>query len=264
MRLLLTILATGAALAISLATIHFYGLGQTYHPFQHKFLSRAAEQTGPSSKLMLFINWEHADLYLKIPDLILVAQVYKNKDGLFMVAPSNEKKIRDRSATNSSQRPLLKDFLKSFPTQRLTLEITDNVEDIDLELSEALKPEAQTERILIQSNYNLVLESVKRLMPMMIYGSTMSDTMRFKSFQSLGIVTATPFKGDLYFTPLRVKNRAALTPEIGTELKRRYKPIVLGPLYDLQQVDLAQSLGADGLYFENPDVLLQWLSQHPR
>ena len=258
MRLLAIIIGCTVALLISLASVHFYGLGQKYRPFEHKFLS-------PPTPWVI-AGWEQSFFQEKSPNLILLAQVYKNKDGAFLVAPSREKvsKNSEREQVASPSRPLLNDFLKQFPTQRLVLIITDNVEDIDLQIAKILEGESKSERILIQSDFNLVLESIKKQQPMLLYGGTPSDIMRFKSFQSIGILTAVPFKGDIYFAPLRLKKRETINSGINEELVRRYKKVILGPLHSKDEVELALSLGADGLYVENPEDALQVLSQKPR
>jgi hypothetical protein len=73
----------------------------------------------------------------------------------------------------------------------------------------------------------------------------------------------TPFKGDLFFSALKIRGREAINEDIAKELKRRHKKIILGPLSGPEEANLALRLGADGLYAEKPEWLLQWLSQNP-
>jgi hypothetical protein len=255
MRLLAIAVGCLATLFLSLASIHFYGLGRKYVPFEHRFLA--------SKTPWIVTGWEQSFFLEKNPDLILLAQVYRASNGSYLIAPSREKMMKgsEREQEPSPSRPLLSDFLLRFPTQRLVLKIVDNVEDIDLQLDKILSKESRTERILVHSDFNLVLESLKKLQPLQLYGSTPADTMRFKSFLSMHILSAVPFKGDVYFVPLQFKKRETINDKIRTELTRRHKKLILGPLETAEEIRLALSLGTDGVYVENPELALQLLSQ---
>jgi hypothetical protein len=257
MRLLAIIIGCVSTLFIALASVHFYGLGLRYKPFEHKFL----EVKTP----WIVTGWEQSFFLEKNPEIILLATVYKDGNGTFLIAPSREKMMKsaDREQEPSPARPLLSEFLQKFPTQRLVLVIVDNVEDIDRQLDAMLTKESRTERILIQSDYNLVLESLKKLQPLQLYGSTAADIMRFKSFLSIGILTAVPFKGDVYFVPLKLKNRDTVNKDIRDELARRHKKLIIGPLETTEEIEQALSLEADGVYVENPELALQLLSHKP-
>ncbi len=253
MKLLAIIIGCTIALLMSLASIHYYGLGQHYRPLEHRFYQSKAP--------WIITGWEQSFFAEKNPDLILLASVYRTKSGTYLVAPSREKVLKnsDREQDPSPSRPKLSDFLTTYNKQRLILQLLDNAEDIDREMGAILTNEARTERILIQSEFNLVLESLKKIQPLMLYGATPSDVMRFKSFQSMGILTAVPFKGDIYFAPLKLKKKETLNPDIKAELQRRYKKIILGPLSNSEDLKAALDLGADGYYVENPEEALKLL-----
>lgn len=240
-------------LLMSLASIHYYGLGQHYRPLEHRFYL-------PKTPWII-TGWEQSFFSEKNPDLILLATVYRTNNGSYLVAPTREKSMKssEREQEPSPSRPLLSDFLKQYSKQRLVLKLVDNTDNIDREVGALLKEEAQTERILVQSDYNLVLESLKKIQPLMLFGATPSDIMRFKSFQSMGILTAVPFKGDIYFAPLKLKKKKTLTAEMKAELQRRFKKIVLGPLANSEEIKTAIALGADGFYVENPEEALALL-----
>jgi hypothetical protein len=247
------IIGSFAIVFMALASIHFWGLGQPYIAYENKFF----EAKTP----WVIVPWEQNFFLEQKNDLVLWANVYVSQAGVPLVAPSTEKvlKSRDREQSSSPARPLLSDLLKRFPNQRFILNVVDNVEGIQLQIAKALETEQKAERIMIQSDFNNVINSARELLPRMVFGSTPSDTMRLKSFEALGIVTACPFKGDVFLSSLIVSKRRTLNEKISQELHRRFKKIVLGPLKDIDEAQQALSLGADGLYTEKPEWLLQWL-----
>jgi hypothetical protein len=255
MKLIALIFGTCVAVAMSLASVHFWGLSQIYIPYDNRFF-----QSGPT---WLVVPWEQHFFAEKHPDLILYALVYPSQNQELLVAPTSEKtmKSRQREATASPARPLLTELLRQHPKQRFILNIDDNSEVIHELIGKALATEALSERIAIQSPYNNVLSSIKDLLPRMVYGSTPSDIMRLKSFDGMGILTATPFKGDLFFANLKLHQRQAITPAIAGELLRRNKKIILGPLTSIEEYQLALSLGAHGVFVEHPEWLLQELDK---
>ena len=163
MRLLALICVTFAALALSLASVHFWGQGQQYLPFENKFYA--------SPTPWLIVPWEQSFFIAKKKDLILWTNVYATQHDLVLVAPSSEKQLknRERDQEPNPARPLLTDLLRQFPDQRFVINVTDNREEILSILDKALENEKRTERILIQSDFNNVLMSLKDLMPRMIF-----------------------------------------------------------------------------------------------
>ncbi len=255
MKLLVLLIGSVVFTVLSLVTVRFWGLNQNYSAYEHRFFKQ--------EKPWVVAHWEQSFFSEKIPGLILYANVYKTDHELFLVRPSIEEKIKNQKSEQSPSpaRPLLQDFLKNHSTFRVVLNFEDNLAGIDQQIENALKDYNRTENIMIQSPYNSVLESVRKLESMFVYGSTMSDTMRFKTFDSIGIISVSPFKGDIYFSELKVKGKDAITKSISSELERRKIPIIIGPIKDFSEAQLALSLGASGLFIEKPEAFLNWLSQ---
>ena len=255
MRILGIIFSVLFMVTIALASIHFWGLSQPYLPYDNKFFT--------GDRPWVIAPWEQSFFIEQKKDLILWANVYRNQHMQLLVAPTAEKvlKSRERAQISNPTRPLLTELLQKFPTQKMILNIVDNVEEIQAQLEQALAAEKSSERIMIQSDFNNVLTATKDLLPRLVYGSTPSDTMRLKSFQSMWILSASPFKGDVFLSSLVVSKRKSLNEGIAEELHRRFKKIILGPLQNTEEAELALRLGADGLYAEKPEWLLQWLRE---
>lgn len=238
-------------LTFFLAMVHFYGTSQTYPAFDSKFFASGA----PPLKI---VPWQQEGFIKDYPDWALWADVYRGEENQLIVMPwiEHDKDVRTLEKKANPTRPLLADLLRDFPQRRFVLNIVDNVENIHTQISKIIDETQSGERLLLQSPFNVILDAVKQLKPMLTFGSTPADLVRLKSFASLHILSVAPFKGDAYVGPLGLKGIPTLDPDIVKELKRRHKKIILGPILSKEELATAESLGADGLFVEDPLILL--------
>ena len=101
------------------------------------------------------------------------------------------------------------------------------------------------------------------------YGSSQSDRLRMKAFENLapwkaGLLPATPFKGDVYFSPLKWRNIEMLTSEIISEMKRRQKHVVIGPINNEEELKRAKSLAPDGYLINDANLLRKFVLDQPK
>ncbi len=262
MRLLGLIIGVGLLSLVALTTVRFWGQGQSYKPFQTPYF---AQETS-NSESEIIVPWEQAFLIEKHPRLILWADIYKGSDESLIVRPwieRNTPKVKrtgdaktDQTLPASETRPLLRDLLLKYPNTRFVINCEINQENIHQQLNQAITEAKATERVLLQSEYNTILESTKELMPMMIYGSTQPDLTRIKTMAALWLLPAAPFKGDVLFVPLQIRKRETIDRDIALEMKRRFKKVFIGPLANAEDVAQAKALGADGLFVEDPFLIL--------
>jgi hypothetical protein len=102
-------------------------------------------------------------------------------------------------------------------------------------------------RILIQSEFYPVLVSLRDLRPELLYGSSQPDRLRMLAFDSLKLLPAMPFKGDAFVGPIYRNKIRILTPSVVSELRRRNKYLVIGPVSTPQQFDEASTFNPDGI-----------------
>ncbi len=230
--------------------------GVVYTPYQTSYYQASSEG-------LIIVPWEQNYLLEKKADLILWADVYKTQKGELLVRPwvdygqKKETPPSESSQNASDSRPLLKSLLEQFPNARWVINCDDNVQDIQLLLSKVIEETQSQNRIILQSNYNPIMESLKETQPLLLYGSSIADLTRLKTFDSMGLLEAAPFKGDVIVTPLTYLKRATLNAEIVREMKRRFKKVILGPLKTLDEIQKAKDLGADGLFVADPFLILE-------
>lgn len=134
------------------------------------------------------------------------------------------------------------------PKYRFILNVGDNATNIDLQLVSFLD-QCPTigDQMILSSRVGIVITSIKTLRPRWLYGSSQDDWTRFLTFDSLYLLPATPFKRDIYITPLKYRKRKMINQDIVDELRRRNKRIIIGPLENQQDLELAQTFKPDGL-----------------
>jgi hypothetical protein len=251
MRILSIVAGTLAFLFIILTTIRLSGLNETYVPYDTAYF----QGTFPVG----VVGWEQNFLLEKNPQLILWVDAYRNHRNEIVVKPwaeRNQPKV-DLELPSSPTRPLLKELLEKFPHTRFVVNCNDNVLNIDTDLAQIISETKAEERVLVASDYDTILISLKQLKPRVAYGSSASDITRLRSFESLWVLPAAPLKADVYFVPLKYRGIDAVDTAIAQEIHRRQKKLFIGPLSTKDEVEQAQRLGADGLFVTDPFLLPQ-------
>ncbi len=180
-------------------------------------------------------------------DDIIWLDVYRDSSGTLVV---------DRAEGG----PALFQILDKLEGQRVILNIESNVEDIDRQLTQGLPAFLGKTPFLLQSRYDVVLRATKETFADVPYGSSQSDWLRMNSFSGMapwrgGLLPAAPFRGDVYIAPLRWRKIPLIKEELVTEIHRRQKYLIAGPLKTLDELHQAQRLGIDGYYVTEPSVL---------
>jgi len=255
MRVILISILSILVVGMSLLTLRFWGLGRSPDEFDHPWFHR------PAPWLILPYASKDPDFQTKIQahlhtGAIFWIYVYQSKEeNIFALSapmPLIEGAYPEADLAKAG-RPL-KEVLIEMKDQDLILDVESNRENMDLQISD-LVGKAGNGHILIQSEFEVLLRSIKRLQPLWLYGSSEAERVRFMTFDSIGIGPATPFKGDIYVGPLKYKNLKLMTPSIMAELKRRQTRVILGPLENQADWDQAKSLGADGLFLASPALV---------
>ncbi len=251
MRLLTLTIGTLLVFFIIFMAARMWGESQTFRPYDAPFL----QFQGP----VLIVGWEQNFLLEKKPDLILWADVYRAKDQNLLVKPwtDRNKAVKDLDQTANPARPLLKELLEKFPNTKFVVNCDDNVQDIQLQLVQVIREAKAVDRVLMQSNYNTILTSVKELEPTLIFGSTIADITRLKTFESMWLLPTASFTGDVFFAPLKYRDRDTVSRDIVLEMKRRFKKVFLGPLKNAEEVAKARSFEPDGLFVEDPLLAME-------
>lgn len=250
MRLITLILGSLLVLFIVFMAARMWGESQTFKPYNAPFLQLETP--------VVIVPWEQNFLLEQHPKLILWADVYRAKDENILVKPwtDRNKAVRDLDQAANPSRPLLKELLEKFPTTKFVINCNDNVQDIQRQLTQVIREAKAIDRVMIQSEYNTILTSVKEIEPTLIFGATVADVMRLKTFESMWLLPTAPFTGDVFFAPLKYRGRNAVSKDIILEMKKRFKKVFLGPLKTAEEVGEARGYEPDGIFVEDPFLAL--------
>ncbi|MGZ5278821.1 MAG: hypothetical protein ACXWC9_02690 [Pseudobdellovibrionaceae bacterium] len=252
MRLITLIIGTLLMFFMVFMAARMWGENQSFRPFDAPFLKI---ENSP----VLIVGWEQNFLLEKKSDLILWADVYRAQDENLLVKPwaDRNKAKQDLEQTANPARPLLKDLLNQFPNTKFVINCDDNVQDIQKQLVQVINETKSIDRIMLQSNFNTILTTAKIMLPMLVFGSTIADITRLKTFESMWMLPSASFSGDVFFAPLKYRDRNALSRDIVLEMKRRFKKVFIGPLKTPEEVAEARAYEPDGLFVEDPLLVLE-------
>lgn len=246
MRVLLLSVTTLALVATALLSVRFWGLSLPIETFDHPWFHRPTPWLIVPEGLAT-----QAD-----PQATLWIEVIRSEEQNLYAVPQNfdftRKKWADAELVGKAT-PLVED-LRAWGNRDLILNIRSNVENIDLQISDLIGKSGNG-RLLIQSDYDLVLQSIKKLQPLWLFGTSQAERVRLRSFESMGILPAAPIKADVYIGPFKQRGVELLTEQVFAEMKRRGKKIIVGPIETPEERELALRRGADGLYVNQPELL---------
>lgn len=237
MKLFLIAVATCIVTFALLLTIRFWGQGQVYQEFSNQFFSE--------SPLIVV----QAESHEQIENIL----VQKSNAVVWLDVRWNREQ---NSVTVFEQK--ISEALEKYPQQKWILNIVDNYQGVHEAFFKALEPintEEFKNRVLVQSEFGIVLQSIKKLEPMWLYGAGRGDVLRMNAFQSLWVETAVPLKGDVYITPLKASGRPVANEGIIFEIHRRNKKTLVGPIANENELAEALKLKSSGLILKSSDLL---------
>ena len=237
MRLFLIAAATCVVTFVLLLTIRFWGQGQVYQEFSNNYFNES-----PLIVVQAESHEQIQNILVQKANAVIWLDVRWNRE--------------QDSVTTLNQN--ITEVLEKYPQQKWVLNIVDNFQGVHEAFFKALEPinkEDFKNKILVQSDFGIVLQSIKKLEPLWLYGSGRGDVLRMKSFQSLWVETAVPLKGDVFITPLKVSGRAVANEGIIFEIHRRNKKTLVGPITNEVELAEALKLKSSGLILKSPDLL---------
>lgn len=254
MRLLALTVGSLLMIGVLILTVRFWGLGKTQMQFESAYFSRPLE----SDQYEVIIPWEQNFFLEQNPNWILWVDVYRGNEDVLLAKAwiERDKPNRDLEQMPSPTRPALSDLLRQHSKARFILNITDNKERIHLQLQALVESLNAEERILITSDFSVVTDATKTLLPRVLFGSAPQDVVRLKTLESLWVLPAATLDADVLISPLQRSKIDLISLEITKEMKRRNKRTFLGPLFTKEDVLKAKALRAEGLFVSDP-LLLQ-------
>lgn len=278
---------------LSWFSFKFYGENQRYTPYDHPLIQDAGpwvmayggESSSYPSHTMVAI-----DAALKNPKVWLALDISMSADRSFYAIPHDYFAKEDKRAwvkwkdheierldagenfksadgafpykNQNLKFPKLEEIMSKYPSAKFFLWFRDNEKDMDLIIASFLKKFPGLEnRVLIYSEYDVVMRSLKEQLPRWVYGSADGERTRFLMFDAVGLQSAATLNGDFYFTPLKQGTVKMISETIKHEVERRQLPLILGPLMTDVEIEEAVRLLPRGYLTKDSSHLLKILAE---
>lgn len=284
MRLFIISICTLICVFLVLIITRLWGLSLPTYKFEHRFYEFQSTTRPLLIRVFHSINEIKSEL-ATTPELIIWLSTYVTNDHHFIV--DSQGNLNDlilalntqvkgvNSQKNSTSSPslvykgrylhnyslneikslkqdilTLEEILTVFSKNKFIISIKNNAPNIHKDFISLVQKLNLENQILIQSDYDIVLKSIKEEKPLYTFATSISEVMRLKTFSTIYLEPAVSMKGDTFIATLEYKNRPLVTPEIIAEMKRRQKYVFLGPLTSQEEIDTAKKFNPDGLIFD--------------
>lgn len=209
--------------------VFFWGAGRTYPAFSNEFLKQ------PKPWVLVPQNQK------PLPSEIPFVDVQQDSDGLLKISPDGT---------------TFSDWFQKYKPNFFAINVLNSKSEIHHQL-DTLVPKGWEEKVLVQSEIDVILASLKGLRPRWAFGSSVADRVRWKSFDSIGLVGAVTHTRDVFFTALNDRNGEILSDSIVAEIRKRNLFLVIGPLKTAEEVQFAKQFNPDGYLILNTDLRSQ-------
>lgn len=245
-------------------TMSRFGDAQSYQVYDHPLMKLPAQSLAISTSS---IQIAEKFLNQNVNNGIRLA-VHISSDGqLFTAPPQSFEFLRTLAEKNPAMFKGLKshlytfEFLKSQNSDFIAVnvwkklkpafwifDIQDNAVDADRFIVEWVEANQWSDNLIIRSDVDLIISSLKRSKPLWIYGSSLSDNTQFLTMASAHLEGLPRFLRDYYFTTLTYQNRDMINPRVFDEMRKRKKKIAIGPVFSLEEKTQA--------LLHSPDILI--------
>lgn len=289
MRLLLISIGTLSIAFVIGLIIRLWGLSLPYRPFEHPFFKYAAAYTNTTDsatvKIPVFndIHFSYSPgtepaftpkdgltkIVSAIKPQILWVNIYITADkklisdyGLnvdaFLTWSREKNNYKGKYLHGYTSTELtgfqskiieLKNVIDSFPAYQFIFNIMSNDLDIHKEIATFVDANTLSDRILINSPIDIIIKAVKQIRPLWVYGTSISEATRVKTFSSMHLEPAISVRGDVFVAPFSYLSRRLMDEAIVSEMKRRKKFVFIGPLVNPDEIEAAQALNPDGIIY---------------
>lgn len=151
--------------------------------------------------------------------------------------------------------PTLKELLERYPN-RFVLNFRDYQTGMDDRIIETIDQAKAGDRILIQSEQDGILKTLREKKPTWLFGTSQARVTQLKILASIGLEAMAPLKGDVYVTEVEINHNQVLTDAMIGELKRRKMPIFVGPVASVEQAKELLARGANGIITSQPSLFV--------
>ena len=249
MRVIVAIIISLFVSTIVFLTIKFWGLSVPYSDYKHPFYDTTEIVI---FKKPVFANIDQA--LTKTSDNLYLDVANTRDQKLVIIATNNDrsmdhtKDIRNKQYAEVEKDVLLLSNYKGFLQKRkIILNINENAIGGHLIFTDHVKSLGfeKGDNILITTPYETLSKTIKEILPTFLYGTTQPEILKLKAMESLNLIEAATMRADILIYPMTYYKQPFYTEKLQSELKRRFKRIIVGPISssDLEEAKKLQPFG---------------------
>lgn len=234
MRIIQAILASLFVCTVIFFTVKFWGLSQPYSDYKHPFYETADViifKKPQFSQIANALNSSTDNLYLDIANT-------KDQKVVIVATTANQphdhtKNIRNKLyAEVEKDVLLLSQFQQQLAKRKIIFNIVENAIAGHLIFTDEMKRLGLEKGVnfVVTTPYEVLAKSIKEQAPTFLYGTTQPEILKLKAMESLKLIEAATMRADILIYPLSYYKQPFYSEALQTELKRRYKRIIVGPI----------------------------------
>lgn len=244
MKIIIVTIATVFIFFIALLTVKFWGKAQTYSDYKHVML-----QTGADASPIEFIrpSYEHLkeiiesdkNIYLDVTVTFDQKLVIPRRKWL-----TTEKPVRLFSYDEVKDDVILvADIKDHLIKKKIIFNLNENAQAMHETFMHDMKliGLAKGENFIVTSQFEAPIKALKEIAPALVYGSTQPEILKIVAMQSMYLLEAVNIRADVIIHPIKIRKHNFFNEEIVSELQKRFKKIVVGPV-DLEELNKARAL----------------------
>jgi glycerophosphoryl diester phosphodiesterase len=156
----------------------------------------------------------------------------------------------------------LDQVLERYPSTAFILDIHSNTIDIHKQVIEAVERHQADQRVLIQSDHDVILSSIKELRPMWLFGTGTRDLTRSHLLTSVFLASMAPLLGDVLIAPMQIRGHDVVQEDLIREVHRRHKKFFVSDVDDPNTLTHLRQLGVDGVISNRPAAIWPLFKQN--
>jgi hypothetical protein len=233
MKIIIVSAATVLVFFIALLTIKLWGKAQTYHDYKHMMLQSVIrdhpiEFTRPSYEHLNEIIESDKNIYLDVVVTFDQKLVIPKRKWV-----ATEKPIRLFSYDEVKNDVILvADIKDHLIKKKIIFNLNENAQAIHETFMHDMKLIGlnKGENFIVTSQFEAPIKALKEIAPALVYGSTQPEILKIVAMQSMYLLEAVNIRADVIIHPIKIRKLDFFNQEIVSELKKRFKKIIVGPV----------------------------------
>ena len=250
MRVIAAIIISLFVTALTFFIVKFWGQSQPYADYKHPFYE--------TTEILIFKKpaFENIDQVITTTSENLYLDIANTKDQKMVIVKVNPDQLTDHTkdirnklyADVEKDVLLLQKYKDHLQKRRIIFNLNENAIAGHLIFMDTIKALGleKAENFIVTTPYETLSKSIKELVPTMLFGTTQPEILKLKAMESLHLIEAATMRADVLIYPLTYYKKTFYTEALQTELKRRFKKIIVGPV-SATEIEEAKKLNPLGI-----------------